>query len=107
MENCDKELVKVQRHVLNVGAPLTALHDLLENKQPLSHDELLNLVKRAICLLGNAVNSLSVLRRSKILYAINPSKISLGEAPSPNAGKQLFGNDFTKIAADSADIVQN
>ena len=100
-------MIKVQRHVINVGAPLTALHDLLESKQELSHDELLNLVERAICLLGNAANSISVLRRSKILYSINPSKISLAEAPFPNAGKQLFGSDITKIAADSADIVRN
>ena len=107
VENRDKELIKVQRHVINVGAPLTALHDLLESKQELSHDELLNLVERAICLLGNAANSISVLRRSKILYSINPSKISLVEAPFPNAGKQLFGSDITKIAADSADIVRN
>ena len=107
VENRDKELIKVQRHVLNVGAPLTALHDMLESRQELSHDELLNIVERAICLLGNAANSISVLRRSKILYAINPAKISLAEAPFPNAGKQLFGNDITKIAADSADIVRN
>ena len=107
VENRDKELIKVQRHVINVGAPLTALHDLLESKQELSHDELLNLVERAICLLGNAANSISVLRRSKILYSINPSKISLAEAPFPNAGKQLFGSDITKIAADSADMVRN
>ena len=107
VENRDKELIKVQRHVINVGAPLTALHDLLESKQELSHDELLNLVERAICLLGNAANSISVLRRSKILYSINPSKISLAEAPFPNAGKQLFGSDITKIAAGSADIVRN
>ena len=85
VENRDKELIKVQRHVINVGAPLTALHDLLESKQELSHDELLNLVERAICLLGNAANFISVLRRSKILYSINPSKISLAEAPFPNA----------------------
>ena len=32
----DKELLKVQRHVLNVAAPLTALRDLLENKQTVS-----------------------------------------------------------------------
>ena len=107
VENRDKELIKVQRHVLNVGAPLTALHDMLESRQELSHDELLNIVERAICLSGNAANSISVLRRSKILYAINPAKISLAEAPFPNAGKQLFGNDITKIAADSADIVRN
>ena len=107
IENRDKELIKVQRHVLSVGAPLTALHDMLESRQKLSHEELLNIVERAICLLGNAANSISVLRRSKILYAINPAKISLAEAPFPNAGKQLFGNNITKIAADSADIVRN
>ena len=86
---------------------MTTLHDLLERKQELSHDQLLNLVERALCLLGNATNSISVLRRSKILYAINPTKISVAEAPFQNAGKQLFGNDVTKIAADSADIVRN
>lgn len=37
-------------------------------------------VERAICLLGNAAKSPSVLRRSKILYAINATKISTGEA---------------------------
>jgi hypothetical protein len=107
VENRDKELIKVQRHVLNVAAPLTALHDMLEHKQQLSQEEMQNLVERAMCLLGNAANSLSVLRRSKILYAINPAKISLAEAAFPNAGKQLFGSDITKIAADSADIVRN
>ena len=107
VENRDKELIKVQQHVLNVGAPLTALHDMLESRQELSHEELLNIVERAICLLGNAENSISVLRRYKILYAVNPAKISLAEPPFPNAGKQLFGNDITKIAADSADIVRN
>jgi hypothetical protein len=70
---------------------LTALHDLLESKQELSHDQMLSLVERAICLLGNAANSLSVLRRTKILHAINrPAKISLAEAPFPNAGKQFL-----------------
>ena len=107
IENRDKELLKVQRHIINVGGPLTALHDLLESQQELSHDQLLNLVEWALCLLGNATNSISVLRRSKILYAINPTKISLAEAPFPNAGKQLFGYDITKIAADGADIVCN
>ncbi|CAB3979010.1 Hypothetical predicted protein [Paramuricea clavata] len=107
VENCDKELIKVQRHVLNVRAPLTALYDLLESKQELSHDQMLSLVEQAICLLGNAANSLSVLRRTKILYAINLAKISLAEAPFANAGKQLFGKDITKIAADRADIVRN
>ena len=107
VENRDKELLKVQRHVINVGGPLTALHNLLESQQELSHDQLLNLVEWALCLLGNVTNSISVLRRSKILYAINPTKISLAEAPFPNAGKQLFGYDITKIAADGADIVCN
>ena len=73
VKNRDKELLKVQRHVINVGDPLTALHDLLESKQELSHDQLLNLVERALCLLGNATNSISVLPRSKILYAVNPT----------------------------------
>ena len=77
------------------------------NRQELSHDELLNLVERAICLLGNAANSISALRRSKILYAINSAKIFLAEAAFPNTGKKLFGNDITKIAADSAKIVRN
>jgi hypothetical protein len=77
-----------------VGAPLTALHDLLESKQELSHDQMLSLVERAICLLGNAANSLLVLRRTKILYAINPAKISLAEAPFPNAGNFIWRGHY-------------
>ena len=80
---------------------------MLESRQELTHDELLNLVERAICLLGNVANSISVLRRSKNLHAINPAKISLAEAPFPNAGKKLFDTDITKIAAEGADIVRN
>ena len=103
----DKELLKVQRHVLNVAAPLRALHDLLENKQAVSVEDTLGIVEKALCLLGNASNSLSVLRRHKVLYAINPKKVSLAEASYPNARKQLFGNDISKIASDSADISRN
>ena len=91
-ENRDRELSKVQRHILNTAAPLTVLHDLLE---------------KSLCLLGNASNTVSTLRRSKVLYAINPSKISLAEALYPNAGTLLFGNDINKLAADSADISRN
>ena len=103
----DKELLKIQRHVLNVAAPLTALHDLLENGQAVSVADTLGIVEKALCLLGNASNSLSVLRRHKVLYAINPKKVSLAEASYANAGKQLFGNDISKIASDSADISRN
>ena len=50
---------------------------------------------------------MSTLRRSKALYAINSSKISLAEALYLNAGTLLFGNDINKLAADSADISRN
>ena len=103
----DKELLKVQRDVLNVAAPLTALHDLLENNQTVSVTETLGIVEKALCLLGSASNSLSVLRRYKVLYAINPKKVSLAEASYPNAEKQLFGSDITKIASERADITRN
>ena len=106
-ENRDRELSKVQRHILNTAAPLTILHDLLENKQSVSHEEILALIEKSLCLLGNASNTVSTLRRSKVLYAINPSKISLAEALYPNAGTLLFGNDINKLAADSADISRN
>ena len=106
-ENRDRELSKVQRHILNTAAPLTVLHDLLENKQSVSHEEILALIEKSLCLLGNASNTVSTLRRSKVLYAINPSKISLAEALYPNAGTLLFGNDINKLAADSADISRN
>ena len=61
VEICDKEWLKVQRHVLNVAAPLTALHDLLENNQTVSVTETLGIVEKALCLLGNASSSFSVL----------------------------------------------
>ena len=101
----------MQRHILNTAAPLTVLHDLLENKQSVSHEEILALIEKSLCLLGNASNSLSTSRRSKVLYAINPrqvpSKISLYEVLYPNAGTLLFGNDINKLAADRADISRN
>ena len=97
----------MQRHILNTAAPFTVLHDLLENKQAVSHEEILAMIEKSLCLLGNASNSVSTLRRSKVLYAINPSKISLAEALYPNAGTLLFGNDINKLAADSADISRN
>ena len=86
---------------------MTALHDLLENNQAVSVTETLGIVEKALCLLGNASNSLSVLRRYKVLHAINPRKVSLAEASYPNAEKQLFGSDITKIASESADITRN
>ena len=42
-----------------------------------------------------------------ILYAVNPAKITLAEAPFPNAGKLFFGKDIRKMAADNADTVRN
>ena len=41
--------------------------------------ETLGIVEKALCLIGNASNSLSVLRRYKVLYAINPKKVSLAK----------------------------
>ena len=99
----------MQRYILNTAAPLTVLHDLLENKQSVSHEEILALIEKSLCLMGNASNTVSTLRRSSssLLYAINPGKISLAEALCPNAGTLLFGNDINKLAADSADISRN
>ena len=91
---------------MNVAAPLTALNDLLENKHEVSVTNTLNMVEKALCLLGNASNALSVIRRYKVLHAKNPKKVSLAEASYPNAGKQLFGSDITKIASESADITR-
>ena len=56
-ENRDRELSKVQRHILNTAAPLTVLHDLLENKQSVSHEEILALIEKSLCLLGNPSNT--------------------------------------------------
>ena len=89
---------------MNTAAPLTVLHDLLENKQSVSHGGILPQIEKSLCLLGNASNSVSTLRRSKVLYTINLTKISLAEALYSNAGSLLFGNDIIKLAADSADI---
>ena len=86
---------------------MTVLHDLLENKQTLSNDEILAMVEKSLCLLCNAANSLSTLRRSKILYAINRSKIVLAEASYPNASTSLFGEDINKLAVEWADISRN
>lgn len=56
-------------------------HHLLESKQDLSQNVVL--VERTICLLGNALNCLSVLSRSKILYAMRPTKTLPAKATLP------------------------
>ena len=71
-ENWDRELSKVQRHILNTAAPLTVLHDLLENKQSVSHEEILALIEKSLCLLGNASNSVSTFASLKSSLRYQP-----------------------------------
>ena len=100
----DKELIVVQRAMLNITGPLCTLHDRLENNIPVSTADLKLIVQQSLCLLGSANTQLSILRRKKILASINKSKIELATQPLTNAKRWLFGDDFPSIASKEAEL---
>ena len=100
----DKELQTVQRALLNTTGPLCTLYDRLESGAIVDHASLKTIVEQALCLLGSANTQLSILRRKKVLAAINKGKIDLANHSLPNAKKWLFGDDFPAIASKEAEL---
>ena len=56
--------------------------------------EVLTLIQCTLCLIGNASEFISQLRRSKILEAIDPSWNKYGSDTFPSAKETLFGDEF-------------
>ena len=96
----DKEKFNVQR----ATGPLCGLHDCIENESTTSYEEMKLALEQALCLLGSANTQLSILRRQRVLSAINRSRINLAELPLPNAKSWLFGDDFPSLASKQAEL---
>ena len=62
------------------------------------------MLEQALCLLHSANYQISVLRRKRVLAAINKAKVNLGDLPLPNAKRMLFGDDFPSLASKQADL---
>ena len=100
----DKEMFNVQRAFLNATGPLCGLHDCIENDSTPSYEEIKVALEQALCLLGSANAQLSILRRQRVLAAINRSRTNLAELPLPNAKSWLFGDDFPSLASKQAEL---
>ena len=100
----DKEMFTVQRAFLNATGPLCGLHDCIENGSSPSYEDLKLALEQSLCLLGSANTQLSILRRQRVLAAINRSMINLAELPLPNAKTWLFGDDFPSLASKQAEL---
>ena len=100
----DKEMFTVQRAFLNATGPLCGLHDCIENGSSPPYEDLKLALEQSLCLLGSANTQLSILRRQRVLAAINRSRINLAELPLPNAKTWLFGDDFPSLASKQAEL---
>ena len=100
----DKEMFVVQCAFMNATGPLCGLHDCLENNSAPSVEELKLALEQALCLVGSANAQLSILRRLRVLAAINRSRINLAELPLPNAKTSPFGDDFPTLASKQAEL---
>ena len=85
VQDRDKEMVVVQRALLNTTGPLCSLslHDTLSSGNKVPAEEIKCIVEETLCLLGSANHQLSVLCRKKVLANINKEKISLADQPLP------------------------
>lgn len=103
----ETESTKIQAAILAILRPLTAAwNDLLEAGLKDDPDiavpatEVLNLIQRTICLVGNASELTSQLRREKILGAIDRSWSKFSSEEFPASRNTLFGEDFqTKLTS--------
>ena len=99
-----KEMFNVQRAFLNATGPLCGLHDCIENDSAPTYEEIKVALEQGLCLLGSANTQLSMLRRQRVLAAINGSRTNLAELPLPNAKSWLFGDDFPSLASKQAEL---
>ena len=97
-------MFNVQRAFLNATGPLCGLHDCIENDLAPTYKEIKAALEQGLCLLGSANTQLSMLRRQRVLAAINGSRTNLAELPLPNAKSWLFGDDFPSLASKQAEL---
>ena len=100
----DKEMFNIQRAFVNATGPLFGLHDCIENDSARTYEEIKVALEQALCLLGSANAQLSILRRQRVLAAINRWRTNLAELPLPNAKSWLFGDDFPSLGSKQAEL---
>ena len=100
----DKEMFNVQSAFLNASGSLCGLHDCIENDSAPTYEEIKVDLEQALYLLGPANAQLSILRRQRVLVAINRSRTNLAELPLPYAKSWLFGDDFPSLASKQAEL---
>jgi len=91
----DKEMFNVQCAFLIATGPLCGLRDCIKNDSAPPYEEIKVAFEQALCLLGPANAQLSILRRQRVLAAINCSRTNLAQLALPNAKSWLFGDDFS------------
>ena len=75
-------MLNAQRAFLNATGPLYGLHYCIENDSAPTCEEIKAALEQALCLLGSANTQLSILRRQRVLAAINRSKTNPGGTTS-------------------------
>ena len=95
-KSLDKDLARIQHHMLDALGPLSAIVDADYRGESLSHQEVLTAVKGACRLLGNASCRLSQLRK-EVISEVKKSLVPLVKQEDFNGSTpNLFGADFAK-----------
>ena len=103
----DNELVKLQSTTLAIVRPLASawshLMDAGLEADPgkvVPGTEVLTMLQRTLCLVGNAAELISQTRRSKILELVDPSWSKFATEISLPGSDSLFGDDFQSTLKD-------
>ena len=90
-----KNMFRIQEQSLEVGGPLTCLLANLVNPVEVDREAIIQVVQRALVLLGSVSHSISLERRKIAWARINPDLKSLALEDYPDRQNQLFGPGYT------------
>ena len=104
----DKQLAKVQTLMLDTLAPLTSVVESHNRGNTLEQKEVLQAVKVAISLVGNANATMSHLRRERVVCDLNKSLLPIvgDDSNFQEAAPLLFGTEFSKKGKEMVDQVK-
>lgn len=109
-KDMDTDLSKIQGGVMHIVCPLAAAwNSLLEEGVAEDQDllvpasQVVALIQRTICMVGNVSEMISQLRRTKILQNIETSWSKYGVEDFSGAEDTLFGEDFQTSLTDKVE----
>lgn len=106
-KSLDKDLTRVQHHILDALAPLTAIIEASEKDERISLEDVLKTVKSACRLIGNANCKMSQLRREKAVLDFNKSLLPVvRETDFKSASPNLFGPEFARQSKEYVEQVR-